>query len=61
MDASAEWNLKRLPGYLSRTTEEIRVLWYQDLPPDRDTNPALWDTLLGFFEDAAVSVCSQPG
>jgi hypothetical protein len=61
MNASAEWSLKRLPGYLSRTPEEIRVLWYQDLPPDRDTNPALWDTLLGFFEDAAVSVCSQSG
>jgi Snf7 len=61
MESSDEWNLKRLPGYLSRSPEEIRVLWFQDLPPDRDTNPALWDTLLGFFEDAAVSVCSQAG
>lgn len=62
MDPSAgDWSLKQLSGYASRTPEEIRVLWSADLPPDRDTNPALWDTLLGFFEDAAVSACERPG
>jgi Snf7 len=62
MDTSPEeWNLKRLPGIVSRSPEEINVLWAADLPPDRDTNPALWDTLLGFFEDAAVAVSQRPG
>lgn len=56
-----QWAVKQLPGYVSRTPEEIRVLWSADLPPDRDTDPALWDTLIGFFEDAAVAACERPG
>lgn len=59
--ADAEWTLKQLPAYTSRSPDEIFVLWSADLPPDRDTDPALWDTLLGFFEDAAVSACTRPG
>lgn len=61
MDASDEWNLKQLPAFASRSPEEIGVLWAADMPADRDTNPALWDTLLGFFEDAAVAVSTRPG
>lgn len=59
--APCEWNLKHLPAFSSRSPAEISVLWAADLPPDRDTNPALWDTLLGFFEDAAVAVSTRPG
>jgi Snf7 len=59
--AGSEWSLKQLPGYASRSPEELRVLWSADLPESRDMNPALWDTLLGFFEDAAVASCSRRG
>lgn len=50
-----------MPAYASRTKEEIDVLWSSDLPVSRDLNPALWDALLGFFEDAIVASCSRPG
>jgi Snf7 len=59
--AGEEWSLKQLPGYASRSPDELRVLWSAELPDSRDMNPALWDTLLGFFEDAAVSLCSRRG
>ncbi len=37
------------------------MLWQSEFPPTREADPALWDTLLGFFEDAIVSYCSRPG
>lgn len=58
---STEWTLKQLSAHTSRDAEDMLLLWRANLPPDRDNDPALWDALLGLFEDAAVAVCSRPG
>lgn len=50
-----------MPAYASRSKEEIDVLWATSLPVNRDADPAIWDALVGFFEDAIVSSCTRPG
>ena len=55
------WSLKEVPVFASRTESERRVIWEAEMPPYRDSNPALWDTLVGFFEDATVSCSERPG
>eukprot|EP00177_Eucheuma_denticulatum_P003264 GFKZ01005899.1.p1 GENE.GFKZ01005899.1~~GFKZ01005899.1.p1 ORF type:complete len:468 (-),score=108.01 GFKZ01005899.1:425-1828(-) len=55
------WNITSVPAYASRSKEEIDVLWASTLPVNRDADPAIWDALVGFFEDAIVSSCTRPG
>lgn len=59
--ATQQWSISNLPSFQSRNAQELDVLWQSEFPPTREADPALWDTLLGFFEDAIVSYCGRPG
>lgn len=58
---SERWDITELPSYKSRDVDNLNVLWSTDLPESRDAAPALWDTLMGFFQDSISNYCQRPG
>mmetsp|Transcript_11380 Transcript_11380/g.34821 ORF Transcript_11380/g.34821 Transcript_11380/m.34821 type:complete len:137 (-) Transcript_11380:788-1198(-) len=49
------------PLLASKGEEEVEVLWSADLPPEEDTNPALWNALLLTFREALEVVTTPEG
>eukprot|EP00188_Purpureofilum_apyrenoidigerum_P002211 Plantae.Rhodophyta-Purpureofilum_apyrenoidigerum.ctg23450.p1 GENE.Plantae.Rhodophyta-Purpureofilum_apyrenoidigerum.ctg23450~~Plantae.Rhodophyta-Purpureofilum_apyrenoidigerum.ctg23450.p1 ORF type:complete len:644 (-),score=107.87 Plantae.Rhodophyta-Purpureofilum_apyrenoidigerum.ctg23450:59-1990(-) len=49
------------PIFASKGEEEVDVLWSANLPPEEETNPALWNALLSTFREALVAVTSPKG
>jgi len=46
---------------VDKDPEDLEMLWSAELPPEKETNPILWNELVNWFTETVLVVTAEPG